>query len=111
MAGRRASRKKVSSPGTQERPSASMMDADVMVVSRDGWRKLNDNQWTFISCEPLGTQRWQEIPPDRKLVMEFANVLAYETILTPQRWLDRPKIATGWIQCQRVHTSPREEIL
>jgi hypothetical protein len=60
-----------------------MMDADIMVVSRDGWRKLNDNQWTFISCEPLGTQPWQEIPPDRKLIMEFANVLAYDTILTP----------------------------
>jgi len=35
----------------------------IMLVSRDGWRKLNDNQWTFISCEPLGKERWQETPP------------------------------------------------
>jgi hypothetical protein len=33
-----------------------MMDADLMVVSRDGWRKLNDNQWTFVSCEPVQSQ-------------------------------------------------------
>jgi hypothetical protein len=40
------------------------MDADIMVVSRDGWRKLNDNQWTLLSSEQLGQQRWQdEIPP------------------------------------------------
>jgi hypothetical protein len=41
-----------------------MMDADIMVVSRDGWRKLNDNQWTLLSSEQLGQRRWQdEIPP------------------------------------------------
>ena len=40
------------------------MDADIMVVSRDGWRKLNDNQWTLLSSEQLGQQRGQdEIPP------------------------------------------------
>ena len=32
-------------------------------VARDGWRKLNDNQWTLLSSEPLGQQRWQESPP------------------------------------------------
>jgi hypothetical protein len=35
----------------------------IMLVARDGWRKLNDNQWTLISSEPLGQQRWQESPP------------------------------------------------
>jgi ketosteroid isomerase-like protein len=36
----------------------------VMGVARDGWRKLNDNQWTLLSSEQLGQQRWQdEIPP------------------------------------------------
>ena len=34
-----------------------------VLVARDGWRKLNDNQWTLISSEPLGQQRWQESPP------------------------------------------------
>ena len=35
-----------------------------VLVARDGWRKLNDNQWTLLSSEPLGQQRWQdEIPP------------------------------------------------
>jgi hypothetical protein len=33
------------------------------LVARDGWRKLNDNQWTLLSSEPLGQQRWQESPP------------------------------------------------
>ena len=28
------------------------------LVARDGWRKLNDNQWTLLSSEPLGQQRW-----------------------------------------------------
>jgi ketosteroid isomerase-like protein len=35
----------------------------IVLVARDGWRKLNDNQWTLLSSEPLGQQRWQEIPP------------------------------------------------
>jgi ketosteroid isomerase-like protein len=35
----------------------------IMLVARDGWRKLNDNQWALLSSEPLGQQRWQEIPP------------------------------------------------
>jgi hypothetical protein len=32
-------------------------------VARDGWRKLNNNQWTLLSSEPLGQQRWTETPP------------------------------------------------
>jgi hypothetical protein len=35
----------------------------IVLVARDGWRKLNDNQWTLLSSEPLGQQRWQERPP------------------------------------------------
>ena len=36
----------------------------IVLVARDGWRKLDDNQWTLLSSEPLGQQRWQdEIPP------------------------------------------------
>jgi hypothetical protein len=34
-----------------------------VLVARDGWRKLNDDQWTLLSSEPLGQQRWQESPP------------------------------------------------
>ena len=34
-----------------------------VLVARDGWRKLNDNQRTLLSSEPLGQQRWQESPP------------------------------------------------
>jgi ketosteroid isomerase-like protein len=34
-----------------------------VLVARDGWRKLNDNQWTLLSSEPLSQQRWQESPP------------------------------------------------
>ena len=34
-----------------------------VLVARDGWGKLNDNQWTLLSSEPLGQQRWQESPP------------------------------------------------
>jgi ketosteroid isomerase-like protein len=34
-----------------------------VLVSRDGWRKLNDNQWTLLSSEVLGQQQWQERPP------------------------------------------------
>src|SRR5512135_1339267 len=34
------------------------------LVSRDRWRKLNDNQWIILSSEPLGQQRWTgERPP------------------------------------------------
>jgi ketosteroid isomerase-like protein len=36
---------------------------DRVTVARDGWRKLNDNQWTLLSSEPLGQQRWTETPP------------------------------------------------
>jgi len=35
----------------------------IVLVARDGWRKLNDNQWTLLSSEPLGEQRWQESLP------------------------------------------------
>jgi hypothetical protein len=35
----------------------------IVLVARDGWRKLNENQWTLLSSEPLGQQRWLEIPP------------------------------------------------
>ena len=34
-----------------------------VLLARDGWRKLNDNQWTLLPSEPLGQQRWQESPP------------------------------------------------
>lgn len=34
-----------------------------VLVSRDGWRKLSDNQWMLLSSELLGQQRWQERPP------------------------------------------------
>jgi len=34
-----------------------------VLVARDGWRKLNDTQWTLLSSEPLGQQRWTETPP------------------------------------------------
>lgn len=34
-----------------------------LLVSRDGWRKLNDNQWTLLSSEVLSLQQWQERPP------------------------------------------------
>ena len=34
-----------------------------VLVARDGWRKLNDNQWILLSSEPLGRQSWQERPP------------------------------------------------
>ena len=35
----------------------------IVLVARDGWRKLDDNQWTLLSSEPLGQERWKEIPP------------------------------------------------
>jgi len=34
-----------------------------MLVARDGWRKLNDNQWALLSSEPLGQQRWKDERP------------------------------------------------
>ena len=34
-----------------------------LLVARDGWRKLNDNQWTLLSSEPLGQQRSEGTPP------------------------------------------------
>jgi hypothetical protein len=35
----------------------------VMGVVRDGWRKLNDNQWTLLFSEQLGQQLWEEESP------------------------------------------------
>ena len=35
----------------------------VMGVVRDGWGKLNDNQWTLLWSEQLGQQRWKEESP------------------------------------------------
>jgi hypothetical protein len=35
----------------------------VMGVARDGWGKLNDNQWILLFSEQLGHQRWEESPP------------------------------------------------
>ena len=36
----------------------------VIGVVRDGWGKLNDNQWTLLWSEQLGQQLWEEeIPP------------------------------------------------
>ena len=35
-----------------------------VLVARDGWRKLNDNQWILLSSDVPGRQRWNgEIPP------------------------------------------------
>jgi len=34
-----------------------------VLVSRDGWRKLNDNQWILLSSEVLGRQQWTKRPP------------------------------------------------
>ncbi|HEY1952048.1 MAG TPA: hypothetical protein VGG76_04520 [Gemmatimonadaceae bacterium] len=34
-----------------------------VLVSRDGWRKVNDNQWILLSSEPLGQQRWKDERP------------------------------------------------
>jgi hypothetical protein len=35
-----------------------------MAVAREGWRKMNDNQWTLLWSEQLGQQLWEEqIPP------------------------------------------------
>jgi ketosteroid isomerase-like protein len=34
-----------------------------VLVARDGWRKLNDNQWILLSSEPLGQQRWKDERP------------------------------------------------
>ena len=35
----------------------------VMGVARDGWGKLNDNQWTLLWSEQLGQQRWKDESP------------------------------------------------
>lgn len=35
----------------------------IMLVARDGWRKSTDNQWTLLSSEPLGQQRWKDERP------------------------------------------------
>jgi hypothetical protein len=36
----------------------------IVLVERNGWRKLNDNQWILLSSEVLGQQRRNgEIPP------------------------------------------------
>ena len=34
-----------------------------VLVARDGWRKLNDNQWILLSSEPLSQQRWKDERP------------------------------------------------
>jgi len=33
------------------------------LVSRDGWRKVNDHQWTLLSSEALSQQRWKDERP------------------------------------------------
>jgi hypothetical protein len=35
----------------------------IMWVSRDGWGKSKDNQWTLLWSEQLGQQRWKEESP------------------------------------------------
>ena len=35
----------------------------IMGVARDGWGKLNDNQWGIIFSEQLGKQQSEETPP------------------------------------------------
>ena len=34
-----------------------------VLVARDGWRKLNDNQWILLNSEPLSQQRWKDERP------------------------------------------------
>ena len=34
-----------------------------MAVARDGWGKVNDNQWTLLWSEQLGQQQWKEERP------------------------------------------------
>ena len=34
-----------------------------VLVARDGWRKVNDNQWALLSSEALSQQRWNEERP------------------------------------------------
>lgn len=48
----------------------------IVLVARDGWRKLNDNQWTLLSSEPLGQQRWQERPPIANWQRSFQVMLS-----------------------------------
>ena len=33
------------------------------LVSRDAWRKLNDNQWILLSSEVLSQERWKDKRP------------------------------------------------
>ena len=33
------------------------------LVSRDGWRKVNDHQWALLSSEALSQQRWKDERP------------------------------------------------
>jgi hypothetical protein len=35
----------------------------IMGVARDGWGKLNDNQWGIVFSEQLGKQQSEETPP------------------------------------------------
>lgn len=35
----------------------------VMAVARDGWGKLNDNEWTLLWSEQLGQQQWNDERP------------------------------------------------
>jgi hypothetical protein len=35
----------------------------IMGVARDGWGKLNDNQWGIVFSEQLGKQQSQDTPP------------------------------------------------
>jgi hypothetical protein len=35
----------------------------VMAVARDGWGKLNDNEWTLLWSEQLGQQQWKDERP------------------------------------------------
>ncbi len=34
-----------------------------VLVSRDGWRKVNDHQWILLSSEALSQQRWKDEHP------------------------------------------------
>ena len=34
-----------------------------VLVSRDGWRRVNDHQWTLLSSEALSQQRWKDERP------------------------------------------------
>lgn len=34
-----------------------------VLVSRDGWRRVNDQQWVLVSSEALSQQRWKDERP------------------------------------------------